>query len=135
MIPESEASRESRGSALLDLSKGPPGFLDPIARVVDAALGAGEALAAAEIMVVGAWSRDVLHAALGHQFETTATRDVDLALALTSWSAYRSLIQSFSRVGDSGIRYRIADIAVDLLPFGRWRTRRVLSIRHRGANR
>lgn len=103
---------------MLDLSKVPPGFLDPIARVVDAALGAGEALAAAEIMVVGAWSRDVLHAALGHQFETTATRDVDLALALTSWSAYRSLIQSFSRVGDSGIRYRIADIAVDLLPFG-----------------
>lgn len=69
-------------------------------------------------MVVGAWCRDILHSALGHDFATTATRDVDLALALSSWDAYRALAAAFPRVGDTGIRFRIAEVDVDLLPFG-----------------
>lgn len=69
-------------------------------------------------MLVGAWCRNTLHRALGHHFETTATRDLDLALALASWDAYRTLAVTFPTVGHTGIRYRIADIDVDLLPFG-----------------
>lgn len=69
-------------------------------------------------MVVGAWCRDIQHHALGHRFATSATRDLDLALALSSWDAYRALADAFPRVGDTGIRFRIADITVDLLPFG-----------------
>jgi predicted nucleotidyltransferase len=36
------------------------------------------------VMVVGAWCRDIWHHALGHTFATAATRDLDLALALSS---------------------------------------------------
>jgi hypothetical protein len=69
-------------------------------------------------MIVGAWCRDILHSALGHTFATAATHDLDLALALSSWDAYRVLTTTFQRVGDTGIRFRIADIDVDVLPFG-----------------
>jgi len=69
-------------------------------------------------MVVGAACRDILHQALGHRFTTSATHDLDLALALSSWSTYRSIAGAFPSVGHTGIRFRIADTTVDLLPFG-----------------
>lgn len=69
-------------------------------------------------MVVAAWCPDILHSALGHSSATTATLDLDLALALPSWNAYRSPASAFPRVGDTGIRFRIAEVDVDLLPFG-----------------
>ena len=103
---------------MLDLAKAPDGFLDPVARVVEAALAVTADLSPDEVMVVGAWCRDILHSALGHTFPTTATRDLDLALALSSWDAFRALAAAFPRVGDTGIRFRIVDVDVDLLPFG-----------------
>jgi len=102
---------------LLDLTNAPEGLLDPVARVVEAALAAAEGLSAREVMVVGAGCRDILHGALGHSFATAATRDLDLGLALTSWDAYRALAAAFPRIGDTGIRFQIADVNVDLLPF------------------
>ena len=54
----------------------------------------------------------------GSLLATTATLDLDLALALSSWDAYRSLGSTFPRVGSTGIRFRIAEFDVDLLPFG-----------------
>ena len=101
---------------MLDLTKVPDDFLGPVARIVEAALSVTDDLSPAELMVVGAWCRDILHRALGHTFATTATLDLDLALS--SWDAYRALETAFSRVGDTGIRFRIADTDVDLLPFG-----------------
>jgi len=80
---------------LLNLTNAPEGFLDPVARVVEAALAVTEGLSAREVMVVGAGCRDILHSALGHSFATAATRDLDLALALTSWDAYRTLAAAF----------------------------------------
>lgn len=103
---------------MLDLSSTPDEFLEPIARVVEAALRHAGSLRSDDVMVVGAWCRDIQHHALGHRFVTSATRDLDLALALSSWDAYRAVAEAFPRVGDSGIRFRIADITVDLLPFG-----------------
>ena len=103
---------------MLDLTKVPDDFLGPVARIVEAALSVTDDLSPAELMVVGAWCRDILHRALGHTFATTATLDLDLALALSSWDAYRALETAFPRVGDTGIRFRIADADVDLLPFG-----------------
>lgn len=103
---------------MLNLHETPTGFLDPITRVVEAALDAADGLNQDDVMVVGAWCRDILHSALGHTFATAATRDLDLALALSSWDAYRALTTTFPRVGDTGIRFRIADVDVDLLPFG-----------------
>ena len=103
---------------MLDLTNAPEGLLDPVARVVEAALAVTEDLSAREVMVVGACCRDILHSTLGHSFATAATRDLDLGLALTSWDAYRALAAAFPRIGDTGIRFRIADVNVDLLPFG-----------------
>ncbi|MGH3384030.1 MAG: hypothetical protein ACRDO1_05590 [Nocardioidaceae bacterium] len=100
------------------MTKAPNGFLDPVARVVDAALAVTGELSPDEVMVVGAWCRDILHSALGHTFATAATRDLDLALALSSWDAFRALDAAFPRVGDAGIRFRIVDVDVDVLPFG-----------------
>jgi predicted nucleotidyltransferase len=98
---------------LLDLTNAPESLLDPVARVVQAVLAVTEVLSAPEVMVVGAGCRDILHSALGHWFATAATRDLDLGLALTSWDAYRALAAAFPRIG-----FRIADVTVDLLPFG-----------------
>lgn len=58
---------------MLDLTKVPDYFLDPVARIVEAALSVTDDLSPAEVMVVGAWCRDILHRALGHTFATTAT--------------------------------------------------------------
>lgn len=103
---------------MLDLTKIPDGFLDPIARVVEAILDKAGDLVPDDIMLVGASCRDVLHNALGHTFATTATQDLDVALALSSWDAYRAIARSFRNIEDTGIRFRIAEIAVDVLPFG-----------------
>lgn len=83
---------------MLELSATPDGFLDPITHVVETALAHTDGLTLDDVMVVGAWCRDILHSALGHSFATTATLDLDLALALSSWDAYRSLGSTFPRV-------------------------------------
>jgi hypothetical protein len=103
---------------MLDLSSTPDEFLEPIARVVKAALREagqsprrrcdGRRGVVPRHSTLRAWS----------PVPTSATRDLDLALALTSWDAYRALADAFPRVGDSGIRFRIAETTVDLLPFG-----------------
>jgi predicted nucleotidyltransferase len=103
---------------MLDMSRTPHDLLHHIAEVVEAAVAAAEGLKPDHIMVVGAWCRDILHRTLGHAFSTAATRDLDLALALSSWDAYRALAASFRRTGNTGIRFRIAGENVDLLPFG-----------------
>src|SRR5665647_3184597 len=113
-----EPSQGNGGTALLDLTNAPEGFLDPVARVVEAALAVTAELSALEVMLVGPCYRDILHGALGHSFATAATRDLDLALALTCWDAYRPLAGAFPRIGDTGIRFRIADVNVDLVPLG-----------------
>jgi predicted nucleotidyltransferase len=94
---------------MLDLSSTPDEFLQPIACVVEAALRHADSLRSEDVMVVGAWCRDIQHHALGHRFATSATRDLDLALALSSWDAYRALADAFPWVGDTGIRFRIAE--------------------------
>ncbi|MGH8961604.1 MAG: hypothetical protein ACRDWT_10520 [Jatrophihabitantaceae bacterium] len=86
--------------------------------MVEAALRHADSLRSDDVMIVGAWCRGIQHHALGHRFATSATRDLDLALALSSWDAYRALAEAFPSVGDTGIRFRIADVTVDLLPFG-----------------
>ena len=101
-----------------DLSETPEAFLLPIARVIESILAHTSALQSDDVMVVGAWCRDIWHHALGHTFATAATRDLDLALALSSWEAFDDLVGAFPRIGDTGIRFRIAGITVDLLPFG-----------------
>lgn len=103
---------------MLDLASTPDELLQPTGHVLEAALPQAPGLRPDDVMVVGAACRDILHHALGHRFATSATHDLDLALALSSWSAYRSLAAAFPKVGDSGVRFDIAGTMVDLLPFG-----------------
>jgi predicted nucleotidyltransferase len=103
---------------LLDMSRVVEGFLDPIARVVEAMREQAPEINSDEIMLVGAWCRDTLHAVLGHDFDTSATRDVDLALALSGWEIYERLADAFPRAGTSGVGFQITGLVVDLLPFG-----------------
>lgn len=103
---------------MFELSSVPDDLLQPIAEVLEAALPHARGLRPEDVMVVGAACRDILHHALGHRFPTSATHDLDLALALSSWGVYRSIAAAFPKVGDTGIRFRIAETMVDLLPFG-----------------
>ena len=103
---------------MLDLSKVVEGFLDPIARIVEAMRDQVAEIDPHQVMLVGAWCRDTLHAALGHSFSTSGTRDVDLALALSGWEIYERLSHAFPSAGDSGVGFQIAGLVVDLLPFG-----------------
>ncbi|MGI8392757.1 hypothetical protein [Leucobacter sp. W1038] len=70
------------------------------------------------ILLVGAGCRDVLHAAFGHTFPARATTDTDLGIAVSDWTISERIEACFSRIGSNGIRYRIAGIAVDIMPFG-----------------
>lgn len=70
------------------------------------------------VLLVGAASRDVIHVALGHTFAARATHDIDLGLWVASWSATEAIARRYRIAGTSGIRHRIAQIAVDVMPFG-----------------
>ena len=70
------------------------------------------------ILLVGAGCRDVLHAAFGHSFPVRATTDTDLGIAVSDWTISERIEDRFPRIGSNGIRYRIAGIAVDIVPFG-----------------
>lgn len=94
------------------------GFHDPITSVVEQMREHVPGIDPDQVMLVGAWCRDTLHAALGHDFATSATRDVDLALALSGWETFDLLSNAFSPAGDTGVAFKIAGLIVDLLPFG-----------------
>lgn len=71
------------------------GFHDPITSVVEQMREHVPGIDPDQVMLVGAWCRDTLHAALGHDFATSATRDVDLALALSGWETFDLLSNAF----------------------------------------
>lgn len=72
------------------------------------------------IMLVGAHCRNVLHQALGFTElpGVTDTHDVDLGLVLSDWRAFERVDDTFTATGGNGIRYMIAGIPVDVMPFG-----------------
>ena len=61
---------------MLDLSKVVEGFLDPIARIVETMREQVAEIDPDQVMLVGAWCRDILHAALGHNFGNNARLQV-----------------------------------------------------------
>ena len=96
----------------------PTDMLDPISRVVDKVRRVVPEVESTKFMLVGAYCRDLIHAALGYTSRTRRTNDLDLALGLRSWSSYDKIAREFRKVGDTGIRFHIAGIDVDVLPFG-----------------
>jgi predicted nucleotidyltransferase len=106
------------GAVLLDLLKCDPGLLQLADAVVGELLTKSNRLRAADIMIVGASCRDILQSALDHDFDLRATGDIDLGLAVANWAAYDELIQALPVAGKTGIRYQVAGVPADLMPFG-----------------
>ncbi len=71
-----------------------------------------------QIMVVGATCRDILHSALGLKFLLRSTKDIDIAISTPDWITYEKIVSTFTRIGSNGIRFDIAGIPVDVIPFG-----------------
>jgi predicted nucleotidyltransferase len=102
---------------MIDFARPSSGFLDDVGLVVDE-LVEKAALEPDRIMLVGARCRDVLHAALGHTTVNRSTHDLDVGLALSDWLAHERVAAAFRKAGTNGIRYRVAGVAVDVMPFG-----------------
>ncbi|GAA2938026.1 hypothetical protein GCM10010458_22880 [Microbacterium luteolum] len=101
----------------MDFTRVSPRLFDDVELVVDELTAA--ALVEPEcIMLVGAQCRDILHRALGHTSVTRTTGDLDFGIALADWDAFERIDRAFTRDGSSGIRYRIAGVLVDVMPFG-----------------
>jgi predicted nucleotidyltransferase len=79
------------------------GFLDPV-----------------PVMLVGAACRDALHAGCGFNTPLRGTDDLDVGIAVADWSAYEALVADLEPVSGStsGIRYEVAGLPVDIMPFG-----------------
>lgn len=101
-----------------DLSRCDPALLDLPARVVGALLAAADKLRPDAIMLVGARCRDVLHSALGHDEGLALTSDIDLGLGLAHLDEYEAIVQTLDVSGSTGIRYLLAGVPTDLMPFG-----------------
>ena len=72
------------------------------------------------LMLVGAECRNLIHGALGASDYLTATSDLDLGIVVDDWSSYLNLTQQLTELNSSGtgIRFQIAELPVDLMPFG-----------------
>lgn len=105
---------------MLDLTRCDGAQLDAVRRVAMEIVSLTPDLDAQNIMLVGAVCRDVLQSALGHDYGLRATHDLDVALALSGWTHYEELTGHLTAIkgNANGIRYSVAGLPVDLMPFG-----------------
>ncbi len=113
--------------------------LEPSVLRVIAAVQAGARAQSVEPLLVGAAARDLLLVHVHGQRVRRATKDVDFAVALTSWEAFEQLkeqlIQNHGFVDDPSQKQRLkftaegdgAGTTIDLVPFGE-----NLQVSHRG---
>jgi predicted nucleotidyltransferase len=91
--------------------------LDPI-RDVLSEIQRRATSAGVEVMVVGATARDLLiHHALGLP-PKRATRDVDIAVAVQTWSDVENLTNGLPTIGGGTHKFSVTGIEVDVVPFG-----------------
>lgn len=102
---------------MIDLERVDPRWYDEITPVVEE-LTRTVGLDPDRVLVVGAGCRDILHAALGHTFALRATTDTDIGIAVNDWGVTERIDACFRRVGSNGIRYYVAGLFVDIMPFG-----------------
>ncbi|UQU67047.1 hypothetical protein COUCH_12560 [Couchioplanes caeruleus] len=103
---------------MLDLTACEPSLLYLADTVVTELLVRSTQLRPDDLLLVGANCRDILQRALGHEFELRTTVDVDLGLAIANWEAYDELTEELPTAGNTGIRYSVAGVPADLMPFG-----------------
>ena len=101
----------------MNLSTVEASHLDIIDGVAGALVADGQ-IRPETIMLLGAECRDILHRAHGHQFALRGTSDVDVGLAIDDWNGHDAVLSCFAAIGDTGIRYRISGMSVDIMPFG-----------------
>lgn len=71
------------------------------------------------LMVVGAEARDWLHhVGFGRSDEVRSTSDVDIAIATDHWDTYEGVVRGYPRTGANGVRFIVAGLEVDVMPFG-----------------
>ncbi|MGB3730950.1 hypothetical protein [Microbacterium sp.] len=102
---------------MIDFAHSDAALLAPVALVVDR-LHSECGVDSERILLVGAICRNMLHTAYGYEFAVADTRDIDLGLILEDWGEYRRVVDVYPAVGDTGIRFLIAGLVVDVLPFG-----------------
>ncbi|GAA1351364.1 hypothetical protein [Falsarthrobacter nasiphocae] len=103
---------------MYDLTRVPEGVISPVDDVVRE-LVTKTGLAPQALMLVGAFARDLHHAAYGHeQLPLRRTTDLDMAISLATWEPFDKARNEFPPLGASGIRCRIAGWPVDCVPFG-----------------
>lgn len=91
--------------------------LDLIDSVVSRLVSGTEA-SDTSIMLIGAQCRDLLHLAFGWTEVLRSTSDVDIALAVKGHTEYQRITSGLPRSGDTDIRFSIAGVEVDIVPFG-----------------
>lgn len=91
--------------------------LDLVDRVIVELVSSAKA-SDTSIMVIGAHCRDLLHTSFGRTDLLRSTSDVDIAIAVDGDIEYQRIISTLPRSGTTDIRYSIAGIAVDVVPFG-----------------
>lgn len=101
---------------MIDFSQSPAHEFGGLCEVLQE-LRAGQA-GLENIMVVGASARDLMHRSLGFKFPLRSTTDIDIGLTVPDKAAYESVVSAYPATGNSGIRFRIADRPVDIVPFG-----------------
>jgi predicted nucleotidyltransferase len=103
---------------VLDLTKCDPALLQTADAVITELSAKSTRLRAQDVIVVGAHCRDILQSALGHEFGLRTTDDIDFGLAVANWAAYDELTRELKPTGHTGIRYEVANVPTDLMPFG-----------------
>jgi predicted nucleotidyltransferase len=71
-----------------------------------------------EVMVVGATARDILIRHVVGSVPERATADIDVAVAVSSWSQLRQLTAPFTRRIGSEHKFEMRGTEVDVIPFG-----------------
>jgi predicted nucleotidyltransferase len=71
-----------------------------------------------DFFIVGAAARDLIIVAATGEPPARATEDVDIAIGISSWSAYGELVNGLDAVGASKHKFLVSGIEVDIVPFG-----------------
>lgn len=88
---------------MLDLTTCDPARLQLVGLVCSRLLDHAEHLQAEDLMLLGTQCRDVLHDALGHTFLLRATQDLDIAIAIADWKAYREIVGGLPAISGESV--------------------------------
>lgn len=106
------------GGTVIELRDIESPLLHVVDQVCSTLLSTSRTLQPSDLMLVGAHCRDILHASQDQAFNLLATDDVDFGIALASWTAFDDLTANLIPAGDTGVRFIVGGVPIDLMPFG-----------------